>query len=176
MIVLHAAFCDRTLLLWGETSEKRGLRTAIGAARNPLAAAVSTIAPELNFPPRAAREAVAWLPTMENRPIPSSGLIADQPVSAASAYIAPWVASVLPIEPRDLTVLLPACLGKRVLSPGIVLGDDLAYWARAFRVAASLVARGQFLPGLTFAADRAEARWKPAFPQSEAALRHELIE
>ncbi|MDQ2900425.1 MAG: hypothetical protein M3Y07_11600, partial [Acidobacteriota bacterium] len=80
MILLHAAFCDRTLLLWGETSEKRGLRVAIGAAPAPLAAAVSTIAPDLKFAPRAARKAVAWLPTMENRPIPSSGLIADQPV------------------------------------------------------------------------------------------------
>ena len=166
MIVLHAAFRSPSLLIWGEASDSP---KNFSASPSDLAAAISTTN-------TAAWEAVAWLPTIENRPVPSSALIAEQPASTRAAYLAPWIVAVIPLDPPRVVNILTVWRGKHPIQPGVVAGDDLAYWMNALQFAASLVARGQFLPGVA-SRDRAiEARWKPVFPANEAGHIQSLVD
>src|SRR5690242_17747932 len=145
MLVLHAAFSGDFLVFWGEPGRD--------------AAALESAAPELGlklkFVKQAVREAVAWLPTASGRPAPSTPLLGDTP--AGACQLAPHTVSVLPLDGIDLTDALAACAGKRLLAPGLLIGDDLAYWTAALRFAADLVRRAQFLPG----AVPGKARWTP---------------
>ncbi|MDQ6707477.1 MAG: SNF2 helicase-associated domain-containing protein, partial [Acidobacteriota bacterium] len=166
MIVLHAAFCAPSLAIWGEASDSP---KSLSASPAILAAAVSTTKAE-------SREAVAWLPTIENRPVPSSTLIAEQPASVRSAYLAPWIVTVIPLDAPDFVNLLTAWRGKHLIQPSVVAGDDLAYWINVLQVAASLLARGQFLPGLVSRERAIEARWKPVIPATDAARIQSLVD
>jgi SNF2 family DNA or RNA helicase len=59
--------------------------------------------------------------------------------------------------------LLCACLGKKVLAPGVIIGDDLAFWAEALRFAGSLVARQQYLPWVDEVEDDFHGVWRPQY-------------
>ena len=59
--------------------------------------------------------------------------------------------------------LLCASIGKRTLAAGVIVGADLAYWVEALRLAGSMVARQQFLPGFTTDTDEPRATWDPVF-------------
>ncbi|HEY1336258.1 MAG TPA: SNF2-related protein [Bryobacteraceae bacterium] len=145
MLVLHAGFLDNFLAFWGEPGRD--------------AAAVEAAAPQLGlklkFAKQAVREAVAWLPTASGRPAPSTPLLGDPP--AGLCQLAPHTVTVLPLDGLELIDALAACAGQRLLAPGVLIGDDLAYWTAALRFAADLVRRGQFLPG----AVPGQARWMP---------------
>ena len=101
---------------------------------------------------------VAWLPAVDNRPVPSSPLIADLPVafagqtgppdSSQKAALAPWKVTALRLSSEQAVDLLCACADKQTLAPGVVVGKDLTFWATAMRFAGALVAQQQFLPSL----------------------------
>ena len=63
---------------------------------------------------------------------------------------------------------LCASAGRRTLAAGVVVGPDLAYWAEALRFAGSMVARQQYLPGLTADRDELRATWDPVFVGADA--------
>ena len=110
----------------------------------------------------------AWMPTMDNQPVASSPLIAEPPKSRAKPILTPWTTTALPLSPEQAVELLCACVGKQTLAPGVVVGGDLAFWATAMRFAAALVARQQFLPGVTDDAGTYRARWGPVFAGPDA--------
>ena len=91
---------------------------------------------------------VAWLPTVGGRPVTSSPLIDEPPANATEAGIAPWAVSGLRLRADRAADLLGACAGRQTLAPGIVVGKTLEYASAAFRFAAALAARQQFLPGV----------------------------
>ncbi len=164
MIALHAAFCPNALLVWREPE----------AGRAALLAALADLGADFTFPKRAARQAVAWIPARGGRPAPSNALLDDAASADEGCSLAPSKVAVLPLEARQAIDLLAACAGKRLLAPGVLIGEDLSYWTAALRFAAGLVMRGQYLPGLMPENGGFAARWTPVFAGSDAARLHAL--
>src|SRR5579872_4427996 len=111
MLVLHAAFLDDSLAVWVEPE----------AGKTALAGAVAEAGLILKFAKRMARTATAWLPTFGGHPAPSSALLSDAPLEGPGE-IAPHPATVLPLEGSYAIDFLAACLGKRLVSPGLLIG------------------------------------------------------
>jgi SNF2 family DNA or RNA helicase len=115
-----------------------------------------------------AETAVAWLPTIEGRPLASSPLIAELPSQSEQATLAPWGVTALPLPTGWAVELLCSCAGRETLSQGVVVGADLTFWAQAVRFAGSVVARQTFLPGLDLRGTTPRARWEPVFTGADA--------
>jgi hypothetical protein len=62
--------------------------------------------------------------------------------------------------------LLCRCVDKQVLAPGVIVGNALAFWAKALHVAGALVARQQFLPEMSEGGWL--PHWKPIFLSADA--------
>lgn len=201
MILLHAGVCDDRLLLWAETSieepdegehsfRQGGMKPR---ARKPAPRARSqrllpydagkdglVVALEqagLGIPViKAQTEAiVAWLPTVGDQPLASSPLIAEPPRSRAKAVLQSWTITGLLLTPEQVVDVLCQCIGKQLLAPGVMLGNDLAFWVSVLRFAGALVARQQFLPAVVNVAnDNGEggyrAAWLPVFAGTDADL------
>ena len=110
MIALHAGIIDGEFLLWGETPAevdtpkpkkskyKGSLRTGLTLAKSlPYDAGVerlSTALKEIGFDSRISKQSIAqmiaWLPTADNKPIPSSTLINAFDQSTPTATLTPW--------------------------------------------------------------------------------------
>ncbi len=164
MLILHAAFFEDRLFVWGEIPAPadlllhRGSKGKLKAPKPsplPYDAGREKISEALkeaglgNLPGDFASQAVvAWLPTRKNRPLASSPLIAEASVSNAEAVLSPWQVTALALPPAGEIELLCACVNEEVLAPGLIIGKDLAFWAQALRFAGSLTARQRFLPGL----------------------------
>jgi SNF2 family DNA or RNA helicase len=177
MIILHAGFLDNRLLLWGESAAQAAPRSAPGRGRkskvvrpqaSPFDAGATGLLSALEragvpVPGRRERteNAIAWLPTKGDAPVPSSPLVAEIPDPPAAVTLSPWTVTVLPLGVERAVALLCASAGKQTLAPGVVIGRDLAFWVRAMRFAGALVARQQFLPGLESRDGRFRALWEP---------------
>ena len=179
MIILHAGQTQDTLVLWGEASRDADVRPTTrhrrrsreaSASSHPFAASAGELAEaleELAFHPKpAARGAchvTAWLPTKGDSPVPSSSLIDEPPKSRAKTKLAAWVVPGYRLSAREAVELLCASSGRRMLAAGVIVGPDLAYWTEALRLTGSMVARQQYLPGLTSDRDEFRATWEPVF-------------
>ena len=186
MIVLHAALCNRRLLLWGETprdpkkSPPPPHRTPKKPAAHLAAPLVYDAGPEklrevlaaaefAPLPPKTAfTQAVAWIPTVEGTPLASSPLISEGPLSPSPGEIAPWAVTAIPLDVEHALNLLYSCVGKHILKPGVVVGEDLAYWTIVMRFAGELVARQQFLPDVVKEEGEFRARWTPVISGPDA--------
>ena len=107
--------------------------------------------------------ATAWLPSRGGSPIPSSALVADSSRSRARPRLMPWSIPAYRVSPADAIPIFQAGKGQGMLTTGVSVGVDLAYWSQAVRFGAALVARQQFLPGTIHDADGARATWVPLF-------------
>ena len=184
MIILHAGESDGTLVLWGETStdarvrptsRRRRRSRGASASPHPFAASAGELAEALKeltlYSKPAAKRAchvTAWLPTKGNSPIPSSSLIAEPSKSRAKTKLAAWAVPAYRLSAEEAVELLCASAGRRTLAAGVIVGPDLAYWAEALRFAGSMVARQQYLPGLTADRDEFRATWDPVFVGADA--------
>ena len=112
--------------------------------------------------------ATAWLPSRGGSPIPSSALVADPSRSRARPRLMPWSIPAYRVSPADAIPIFQACKGQGMLTTGVSIGGDLAYWSQAVRFGAALVARQQFLPGAIHAAAGARATWVPLFIGADA--------
>ena len=184
MIVLHSGESNGALVLWGEasrdgricTTSRRRRGTGVShaslhpftASANELTGALKNAA--LGAKPTAKRacHVTAWLPTRGNSPLPSSALVAEPPRSRAKTKITPWTVAGYRLSAVEAVELLCASIGKRTLATGVVVGADLVFWAEALRFAGSMVARQQFLPGLTVDLDELRAIWEPIFIGADA--------
>jgi SNF2 Helicase protein/SNF2-related domain len=179
MIILHAAVLDRALFLWGEKSPhpaapaKRGRTRASApspAAAFPFAADVEALraaltGPLANLPVARDRATalIAWLPSFAGQPIASHPLIAPTPDANERVAVAPWTMRAIRLDIRDVLDLLGVVGDKPALSPGVLAGNDLIFWATALRFAAALVTRQQFLPGLITTDGKWLAAWDVVF-------------
>ncbi len=188
MIVLHAGVLENTFYLWGESPQppeglsargRRSPKNSKNAGRSLKFYAYDAGAPglrsalqEAGFRFRANKKSagslILWLPASGTQPVPSSPLIADPPDPKGKMTLLPWRVSTLPLGAGEALEFLCACMGKQTLSPGVVVGKDLAFWAQALRFAASLVTRQQVLPGLAEEAGTYSARWKPVIQGPDA--------
>ena len=182
MIALHAGFSDDHLQLWGEmpgaaeagarkrSGQKRGGPLPYDAGAEGLCTALRAAGGEFTVEKRHMEAGIVWLPAVDDQPVASSSLIAEPPSSHAKAMLRPWTVTVWRLSPEQAVELLCACVGKQMLAPGMVAGNDLMFWATALRFAGALVARQQFLPGVTEENDRCRACWKPVFTGPDADL------
>ena len=189
MLILHAAFCEDRLLVWGEIPaaadlpRRRGSKKKLKVAKPPLffydagqenlSAALEEAGLGHGLRGIADQDAVAWLPTHKNRPLASSPLIAESSASPEPFELSPWQVTALTIPTAGEIELLCACVGQELLAPGVVIGKDLAFWAQALRFAGSLAARHRFLPGLQENQGAFRALWEPMLTgtDSDAAIR-----
>jgi len=100
--------------------------------------------------------------------VPSSTLVDEISDSKAEPVLAPWTVHAYPLEAEDAIVLLCACMGKKVLAPGIISGNDLLWWADALKFAGSLAAGQKYLPGVRGGEGEYRAFWEPVFSGEDA--------
>ncbi len=181
MIILHAGFRNSCLMLWGEKPaereaapvKRRGRPAAttrrlsnlpFDAGAATLKASLSEVITDLLAHQASSEAASIWLPTVEGRPLASSPLIAEPPEAGAQLKLARWKVTALALPTAQAIDLLCAGAGKETLSPGIIIGADLAFWSQSVRFAGSIVARQSFLPGINLKdAASPRARWEPVF-------------
>jgi superfamily II DNA or RNA helicase len=188
MLILHAGLEDGQLLLWGESppsapfpAAPRGRRPHVAQPRpfpfdpgaDPLAAAVAGALPGTTARSLRTEQRFLWLPTVKDRPAPSSALVAEPPGPGAAA-LAPWVATVVRLGPIQAIELLSACADRETLAPGVVVGPTLAFWARALRFAGALAAREQFVPDVRQAERAWQARWRPVLAGADVQRHSQL--
>jgi SNF2 family DNA or RNA helicase len=184
MIVLHGAFREDGLWLWGErprpeVSEppsrrvkpvrigrsSRGTSSPYDAGEAALADALSAAGLRTERRPRF-EQATGWLPTVAGQPVASSPLIDEPP--AGEPTLRPWTLTVCALALPEAIDLLCACIGKAALAPGVFVGKDLAYASAALQLAAGLVARQQHLPGLRETDGVFRAAWIPVLEGPDA--------
>lgn len=204
MLILHASFHEHRLFLWGEQTTDAPRTTSAADVPEPANPRVETfpydpgrerikevleragIRPSETPPPQKDPQddegqqtsgcKIAWLPGQGNVPIPSSPLIATPPSEDIPTHLSPWKVSAVPLHPADAIRLLGKCRQRRTLHTGVVIGDDLQFWSSALQFAGSLVARENFLPGLTQRNGGYLARWKPVFSGEDAEFLASLAE
>jgi len=184
LIVLHAGWVSGQVLVWGESpweqegvsGKRRGRKPKMprvealpyDAGAEALALAIKDAAPEARLNNKHKAIATAWLPTLAGTPIASSPLIAEVPDSKAKPVLAPWKVNSYRLGIGEAVELLIACAGKRTLAPGVIVGEDLAFWSQALRFAGAMVVRQEFLPGLVQKDGKYFARWEPVLVGDES--------
>ena len=177
MLALHAGFRSRSLTFWGESSaderagqNKRGLHP-LDAGPKKLIEALSAIGVRVSRSDL--KPAEVWLPSVRDKPLPSSPLIAEMPRRRA-AKLAKWSVTTAAVDTMPALEALCNCAEKNLLQPGIMAGPDLGYWVAAMRFAAALAAREQFLPDLVRQNGDFCACWRAAFTGHDHERRHRL--
>ncbi|MHC1756018.1 MAG: DEAD/DEAH box helicase [Methanosarcina sp.] len=188
MIILHAGRVGKQFFLWGESPAESEI-PVVRRGRKPknpivkpypydsgfegLSSALELL---LGSAGRKETEKInVWIPTAGGNPFPSSSLVAETPNSKAEQALAPWTVHAYPLEAEEAIVLLCACMGKRVLAPGIISGNDLLWWADALKFAGSLVAGQKYLPGVRGEEGEYRAFWKPVFSGEDAGELAKLV-
>ncbi len=113
-------------------------------------------------------EAIIWLPSRGSNPIPSEALAGPALKSRAKPRIKPWRVPILRLSSGQAIKLLQRCQDGRVLTPGIVLSPDVAYWQHVMLFAANLTARQQFLPNVAQNGEKTKAVWTPLYIGDDA--------
>ena len=178
MLVIHAGFRERCLVLWGESSI--GDRVPAEPGVHPFSASYEQLADTLESigvkVPRV--EAVSnevLLPSFDRMPVPSSPLLGREAQGKKAADLRPWQVETLSLRAAAALEFLCLATGKEMLQPGVMAGVDLAYWAAAMRFAGALVARQQFLPDLVREDGRFCARWRAVYVGRDDDRLHGLI-
>ncbi|HEY9765519.1 MAG TPA: DEAD/DEAH box helicase [Chroococcales cyanobacterium] len=177
MIILHSAIHERRLLLWAEAApetlahlkrvqRKRAVELPPEAA-HPYDAGVKGLAEaigDFGFELSSKDDldlAWAWLPTSSGSPPPSDPVIDE--IDGPANSLAPWAVTSLLLSSEEAIEFL-ATLAEETER----IGPDLSCLVTAFRFAASLVSRQQFLPGLAQEGGKYFARWEPVFLGEDA--------
>ncbi|WP_440946246.1 DEAD/DEAH box helicase [Methanosarcina sp. T3] len=181
MIILHAGRVEKQFFLWGEIPAENET-PAVRCGRKPKKPVVkpypcdsgvenlfSAIELLLGSTGRKGAEKInVWIPTAGGNPVHSSPLVAEIPDSKAEPALAPWTVHAYHLEAEEAVVLLCARMGKKVLAPGIISGNDLLWWADALKFAGSLVAGQKYLPGVRGRDGEYRAFWEPVFSGEDA--------
>ena len=177
MLILHAAQVEGDLVLWGEDSEPHPAPPSRQTdGKHPYCAQAELLAEAVGLETgdNSFASAIAWLPSRGDAPVPSSPMAGPMPKSRAKPRTRPWTVTALRLTPEQAVSLLKTCHQRRVLKPGVAIGTDLSYWTHALRLAVSLTARQQFLPGLSQRGGQTLAAWIPVFIGEEARRLAEL--
>lgn len=181
MIILHAGRVGKQFFLWGESPAenetpvvRRGRKPKTPIVKPyPYDSGVENLSSALELllgstGRKNAEKINIWIPTIGGNPVPSSPLVAEIPDSNAEPVLAPWTVNAYPLEAEEAIVLLCSCMGKKVLAPGVISGNDLLWWADALKFAGSLVAGQKYLPGVRGGEGEYRAFWEPVFSGEDA--------
>jgi len=186
MIILHGAFLEDRLFLWGEApraaeaardGRRRGAsqpRYVFDAGFDAVAQAVQSFAADLRPAAQRKKNALAWLPTRGAHPLPSSALIGEAPASRAKLRNEPWRVEGLFLDTEECFAALCAYADRSGSVHGVIGGRDLTFWVRALRLAGSMVARQRYLPGIFRSNGEYHARWEPVWLGDDADRIEEL--
>ncbi|MBS3920109.1 MAG: DEAD/DEAH box helicase [Deltaproteobacteria bacterium] len=183
MIVLHAGVLEGQFFLWGEIPvgqkpplDKKARRKKdhgssssflkpfpYDAGAEKLSDALKEAGLGLKVSKRFTEPMIAYLPTVDRQPVPSSPLIAEAPEGDEEALLVPWTVTGFCLSAKQVVEFLCACVGKQTLAPGVIVSKDLTFWTTAMRFAGALVAKQQFLPGLNEDNGIYLARWRAVF-------------
>ncbi len=185
MIIVHSAMHAGGMSLWGEVSlrknpptkrksfpqgheKDKAKRYHHGADENDLIPILTEALSKFRPEKKRFQNLAAWLPTRGGQAVPSSPLIGETSRGRYKAKLCPWLITTYRMEWGQAVDLLCACSRKRVLAPGVVIGDDLSFWSEALRLAGSLVARQQYLPFIEAGEDDFRAVWLPVYLADDA--------
>ena len=173
MLMLHFAIDRDKFLLWAEKPldqsqvppKRRGRKPKqprpeahpFAAEWSGLQAALQNIGLAAALPEV---KAAAWLPSLEGKPLPSSPLVGESE-AAGEPVLLPWLVPVYLLDSGAVLDLLISCRGRHTLAPGVIIGQDLAYWVNCLGFAAGVAARGLFLPGIKAGQGEYRACWQP---------------
>ena len=175
MIILHGSASDGRLVLWGEASlesngkpvrraaRKRAQRSRFALETDRLAEAAAGELADFKASKDQREIWTAWLPSNERGAIPSSPLLLEEPEEQGEVKLSAWETPAIVLTNEQAVSVLVAALGRTTWGPGVVVGKTLSYWASVLGLAAALVARQQYLPGLDVRGGGAEffAQWEP---------------
>ncbi|MDQ1254127.1 MAG: hypothetical protein QG646_3347 [Euryarchaeota archaeon] len=181
MIILHAGKVGKKYFIWGESPAENG-KKEVRRGRKPKKPAVKPYPYDSSFEnlssalelmlgsidQKKTEKINVWMPTKDGNPVPSSPLIAETPGSEAEFTLAPWTVLACHLKAEETMILLCNCMGKRVLAPGIITGNDLLWWAETLKFAGSLVAGQKYLPGVRAEEGKYRAFWEPVFAGEDA--------
>ena len=190
MIILHTGSFNNRPFVWGEKPLEKGPASAARQARKAktvlpgqypydagykdLAKSLQEVLPDSKVSSKKVQKAMVWLPTKGSTPIASGALIAERPKLRARTRLAPWTVTVYQPSIEETAELLCKCSVGRTLKSGILIGDDLSYWSQVFRFAGSVVARQQYLPGLTTEGGKYRSVWEPVLAGKDSELLSDL--
>ena len=151
------------------TAKKKIEHSTVSPFDAGQAALDATLVEHLGLSPRDAHplEATAWLPSSKSGPIPSSRLLHDAEKAEASLRLRPWRVAATLLNSQEVVTALANCTDKQTLARGVLLGNDLAYWAEMLRYAGALVARQHYLPGVRMVSGHYRAVWEPVITAEE---------
>ena len=178
MIILHAGFVEETVMLWGETPsdsevapKRRGRKPKVPRPElypyDPGLQKLFDVFSEtglsnlINLGDFA--NAIVWAPSLRGKPTASSPLIAEPFPTNENPTFLPWEVSTFRVPVSNAIEIFCHCANKKMLSPGVIVGNDLAYWVSAMRFAGYLVLHQQFVPDIVKRQDIFRACWKPVF-------------
>ncbi len=189
MIVLHAGWFENRLHLWAEAGHdsvpKKSRKAATGKKPPsfPYDPGPKRLVDAINMPVDAFRlkrsgatPVTIWIPSVRGKPVPSSPAVAEPPRSPSLPKIKAWSVYAAPLDTVDAIEWLCHCTEGTQLGAGVFVGADVGYWVRVMRLAASLVARQQYLPDVTREDGAYFARWRPAPVGRDAERRARLAE
>ncbi|HEY9869288.1 MAG TPA: SNF2 helicase-associated domain-containing protein, partial [Candidatus Obscuribacterales bacterium] len=131
--------------------------------------------PFLSIARRQNGQIVVSIPSIGGVPCASSHMIAPVPkLDSGSLGLLHWKVSALRLDPIQIIDLLSYCADRELIAEGLAVGADISFWAGALRFAASLVARQQYLPGVSCEGEHPVAQWQPVFLGDDAARLGEL--
>ncbi|MCD8393119.1 MAG: DEAD/DEAH box helicase [Cloacibacillus porcorum] len=175
MLILHTAFEQDLIYLWGECSfENRQLRSRKKEGRCFLPWGAKP--PQLRaalwaFGLRGGRKAPAeeaptvslLLPARGRFPLPSSPILGEIHDSGEPPALAPYYVEALVLSFTEFTQLLRIIResGERLSFPGLLFADDLKFMCRALEYAAVLVQRGTYIPDMEPRGDSFVSQWRP---------------
>ncbi len=156
--ILHAAWRDDRLLLWGET--------AGGPADDPRATLTPKAVPETLPPPE---PVTLVLPGRKGVPAPSSTLL-DAPAPTGRVGLVPCTIPAVVLQPGTAAKLLVGIDRHEYVRPNVHLGPDIAYWRLVLQWAAAFLVRQDVVPDLDRIDDDTwRPCWRPWFRAEEYA-------
>src|SRR5208282_973117 len=168
MRVLHAGLLDRSFLLWAEPSSDAW--KDVDSILGPLRRASMPVT------------AHVWIPSVGGVPAASSPVLeAAHGSSRAGARLEGHAIECLRFSWNAAVDFLCSCMGKKMLAPGILIGNDLRFWTHALRFAGLLVHKKAYLPGIEAvegdsegAAGTFAALWEPVVDGEDRQIRTRL--
>lgn len=175
MLILHTAFENDNIFLWGEcTFEHKRImrREKDGLALLPWGAKGSALRSALKdagvrHGRRAPQELAAFvsmlLPQRNGIPLPSNTILGDVPASNEPLTLAPFGAEALLLSFAEFGSLMRIIResGEKLAIPGLLFGEDLKFASRALEYTAALVQRGSYIPDMKPSGGSFESQWRP---------------
>ena len=194
MIILHAGYVDDVLLVWAEQPasvpppldepalkiRRKSARAASPPALSPYDAGESLLRSALeqiglkSIHEQPSQTVTVWLPTRDHQPLASSPMISDASPTKGAVRIQPWHVTALPLSTAHTVDLLCRTVKGAAPIAGLVLGTSVIYWSTALRLAGSMTARQQYLPGIRVQGKGCFAQWQPCFGARDSVLLNQL--